>query len=277
MIDFLKNPIKKLMVFSLKASNKARNEAGLKSKLEEIVPDLTDQYSTFKINMDDEYLSNKIRGQHAFQISLAQKAIEFLDKDEINIVDIGDSAGTHLIYLNKLLEDKNINTLSINLDKVAVEKIKSKGLSAMLCKAEELHLQKDGIDTDIFLSYEMLEHLISPIEFLRSMAEKSKCEYFAITIPYQYKSRVAIQFVKNRLDGEFEAENTHIFEFSPQDWDLIFEFSGWEIVYRDKYTQYPQSFPLNLTKCLWRRIDFDGFYGVILKKNNKYSKRYLDW
>lgn len=266
---------------SLKATNIERNESELKDKLAKIVPDLTNQYTTFKI--DNEYLVNKIRCQHSFQMSIALKAIKFLESNrvnkgvDINIVDIGDSSGTHMIYLNSLLKNNQTNTLSVNLDPVAIDKIKNKGLKALLCRAEELHLNAEGFKADIFLSYEMLEHLFNPIDFLHTMAEKSECEYFVVTVPYVYKSRVACQFVNNGLQGDFQAENTHIFEFSPNDWDTIFKFSGWEIVYKDKYTQYPTSFPLNLTKHLWRKLDFDGFYGVILKKNNKYSKRYLDW
>lgn len=73
------------------------------------------------------------------------------------------------------------------------------------------------------------------------------------------------------------AENTHVFELSPQDWNLIYQFSGWEIVYKEKYTQYPKSFPLVLMKYIWRKFDFDGFYGVILKQNLKYANHYKDW
>ncbi|MFK5974990.1 MAG: hypothetical protein QM493_00655 [Sulfurovum sp.] len=268
---------------SLLSSNIQRKEKELKKKLTKIVPDLTNQYTTFKIDMNNKYLVNKIRCQHSFQMSIALKAIELLkitrrgEDMDINIVDIGDSSGTHLIYLNKLLENNKINTLSVNLDPVAVDKIKDKGLNALLCRAEELHLNSEGFKADIFLSYEMLEHLFNPIDFLHTMAEKSECEYFVITVPYVYKSRVACQFVNNGLTGDFQAENTHIFELSPNDWDTIFKFSGWEIVYKDKYTQYPNLFPLNMTKYLWRKFDFDGFYGVILKKNSTYSKRYLDW
>jgi len=283
MKSIIKSIIYWLLNRSLIASNKQRNEVELKSKLGQIVPDLTNQYTTFKIDMNNSYLVNKIRGQHSFQISIALKAIELLsmirkENDiDINIVDIGDSSGTHLIYLKKLLENKKINALSVNLDPVAVQKIKDKGLNALLCRAEELHLNKEGFDTDIFLSYEMLEHLFNPIDFLHTMSEKSKCEYFVVTVPYVHKSRVSCQFVNNGLNGNFQAENTHIFELSPNDWNTIFKFSGWEIVYADKYTQYPKLNPLSLTKHLWRKLDFDGFYGVILKKNNSFSKRYLDW
>lgn len=278
MKEILKSLIFKLLNISLIKSNKERKEESLKQKLEIIVPDLSAQYSTHVIDMNDQYLVNKVRGQHAFQMSLALKTIDLLgNKKNINLVDIGDSSGTHLIYLNNLIKDRDVNTLSVNLDPNAVSKIQAKGLNAILCRAEELHLQENGMRADIFLSYEMLEHLFSPIEFLHAMSIKSECEYFVITVPYVTNSRVALQFVKHRYEGEYAAENIHIFELSPEDWDLVFKFSGWEIVYKDIYTQYPKKSVLFLTKYLWQKLDFPGFYGVILKKNDEYSKRYLDW
>jgi hypothetical protein len=74
--------------------------------------------------MEGSYLKTKVRAQHALQLSLAQKAIEIVDKkaSEATIVDIGDLSGTHLTYLHGLYGD--INALSVNLDPVAVQKIK---------------------------------------------------------------------------------------------------------------------------------------------------------
>lgn len=272
----------KLLTISLIQSNKERNENLLKQKLSKIIPDLSKQYTTFEIDMQNDYLTNKVRGQHAFQMSMALKAINML-KDQtsaINIVDIGDSSGSHLIYLDQLLKESGnlkAEMLSVNLDPVAIEKIRSKGLHAILSKAEDLHLQPDGIKADIFLSYEMLEHLFDPIGFLHNMAEKSQCQYFVITVPYVQQSRIGMHHLRAMDTKDIYAENTHIFELSPNDWDLIFQFSGWEIVYNDKYTQYPKSFPYNLTKYMWRSIDFDGFYGVILKKNNLFASKYKNW
>ena len=76
---------------------------GLKHKLAEIVPDLTNQYSSFQVT--GLYQINKVRSQHAFQIQLALDAISLLNKVEsepVNVVDIGDSSGTHLTYLSQI-------------------------------------------------------------------------------------------------------------------------------------------------------------------------------
>ena len=45
----------------------------------------------------------------------------------------------------------------------------------------------------------------------------------------------------------------------------------------DQYTQYPKYSPLTLFRFLWRKFDFDGFYGVILQKDNTVLKKYADW
>ncbi len=130
----------------------------------------------------------------------------------------------------------------------------------------------------------MVEHLLDPVSFLHAMATKSRCDYFVVTIPYLNRSRIGLHHIRQidkgiALDREVNAETTHIFELSPDDWDLIFRFSGWKIVKSVRYTQYPKN-KLNLLSLLryvWRKLDFDGFYGVILEKDDSISKRYQDW
>ncbi|MDP0562393.1 MAG: hypothetical protein QS721_08740 [Candidatus Endonucleobacter sp. (ex Gigantidas childressi)] len=101
----IKEVVYKILTKSLALSNASRHEEDLKIKLSKIVPDLTHQYTTFRTDMTNQYLVNKVRGVHSFQVSIALKAVELLtigreDKNmDVNIVDIGDSSGTHLIYL----------------------------------------------------------------------------------------------------------------------------------------------------------------------------------
>ena len=65
-------------------------------------------------------------------------------------------------YLNAL-KGGNINFCSVNLDPIAINKIRQKGLRAILCWAEDLHNVGNGFETDIFMSFQMVEHLIDPI------------------------------------------------------------------------------------------------------------------
>jgi hypothetical protein len=110
----IKSHIKKIYKYILQCSlKKASEEQGLEdivTKLEKIVPDISDQYSLFKV--DNSYLRNKVRNLHGFQMSLFKDILNQYDKPVI--VDIGDSSGTHLQYLKGLYSEKNIRCLSIN-------------------------------------------------------------------------------------------------------------------------------------------------------------------
>ncbi len=272
----LKTSIQKyLEKFLLKSLLSARREQGLgklSEELSRIVPDISQQYSTFKL--DSLYLKTKVRNMHAFQISLVKEIIsEF--KNSV-IVDIGDSAGTHLQYILGLYSlDKNVKCLSVNLDAGAVKKIKQKGLEAINARAEDLH--RYNITADLFLSFEMLEHLTDPSRFLYELSAKTKAKYLIVTVPYVRRSRVGLHHIRTANINAVCAERTHIFELSPEDWKLIARHSGWDIVKEQVYLQYPKNSFLRITKPLWRRLDFEGFYGLILKRDDTWSSIYTNW
>ncbi len=279
-MNSLKNSIKPFFYWLLESSiDRAGKKHGLSELIDQLhnaVPNVTEQYTTFEIN--STYLTKKIRAEHAFQISLAIKAMEWVGKDNCNIVDIGDSAGTHIQYLQSLFPDK-VHALSVNIDEKAVSKIKEKGLKAIHARAEELagHPELSG-SVDIFLSYEMLEHLMDPVNFLHSLSENTECEYFVMTVPYLAMSRVGLHQIRRATDTRvMAAENTHIFELSPTDWKLLFRLSGWEVVEDSIFRQYPRFGPFRLLQPIWKKFDFEGFYGCILRRNDSYSKKYQDW
>ena len=176
----LKKIVFKLLEYSLNSASKEQGLNDLKGKLAEIIPDLSDQYTSIKI--EGGYLVNKVRSQHAFQIRLAQEAISMLDSNKrkkFTLVDIGDSSGAHLRYISYLEGGSNVRAISVNLDPVAVKKVREKGFEAIKSKAEDLHKHPDFKGSaDIFLSYEMVEHLLDPISFLHAMATKSECDFF---------------------------------------------------------------------------------------------------
>ena len=260
---------------SLISSSKARGLSPLLLILKEAVPNIKEQYSSYII--DSEYLTLKARCLHSFQIKITQRAISLLKKQKFNVVDIGDSSGTHLRYLSYIYP-KAINALSVNIDPIAVKKIKAKGLKAIHTSAEKLsqHPEFKDEEVDVFLSFETLEHLFSPIDFLSSLSSSKECNSLVITVPFQRKSKVGLHQLRNNPDKrQLLPENTHIFELCPKDWRLIFEFSGWEVIEEDIYFQYPPFWhPLYFFKYIWKIFDFEGFYGVILRPS-KLNKRYL--
>jgi len=264
-----------LSLIQINSLNKSAEEQGLNvliEKLKKKVPDIRFQYSSFKVN--SLYLETKVRNQHAFQISLLDDVINRLENPVI--VDIGDSAGTHLQYIQELYsENNNIRCLSVNLDPEAIKKIKEKGFEAIQTRAENLY--NYNINVDVFLCFQTLEHLMSPINFLYELSSKTTAKYLIITVPYLKNSRVGLYHIRRGDKEDVCAENTHIFELNPEDWKLIVRHSGWRIIKEMVYLQYPKRSLLRITKALWRKYDFEGFYGMILERNDVWSSRYKDW
>ncbi|MFH1593911.1 MAG: hypothetical protein ABID09_04375 [Candidatus Omnitrophota bacterium] len=272
----MKSCIKKVVFFIGRNSlEKAAGEQGLSSlaaKLKEIVPDITNQYTMF--TLDTEFLRIKARNTHAFQISLVDKVMREFQK--ASIVDIGDSAGTHLQYIMGLYsKEKDINVLSVNMDPEAVERIKARGLTAINARAEDIN--DHNINADLFLCFEILEHLADPAGFLHKLSSKTDAKRLIITVPYLRKSRVGLHHIRGHHKDVINAENTHIFELCPEDWKLIVKHAGWKIVDESVYLQYPKRGLLWVTKPLWKKFDFEGFYGMVLKKDNTWSSKYSDW
>ena len=241
-----------------------------------IVPDIMHQYTSFDVN--SEYLRTKVRAEHSFQMALANEAIQLVGsqvKDAITIVDIGDSAGTHIQYIKGLNVDRKIRSISIDMDSESVKRIKEKGLEAICARAEDL--TSLSIETDIFLSFEMVEHLMDPCGFLHSLSQIN-CKVFVITVPYLACSRVGLHHLRANQKHNVNPGNTHVFELSPEDWRLIFKHSGWSIVTDKIYLQYPRRSPFSfLLKSYWRRNDFEGFYGAILEPDKSWSSLYNGW
>ena len=104
-------------------------------RLRKIVPDISQQEFTESLSFND-YAELKRRALQAFQCELMLETTEFLDKEKISVVDIGDSAGTHMLYLKNLLGKAfDLEALSVNLDPRAIEKIKALGGGCALEKS----------------------------------------------------------------------------------------------------------------------------------------------
>lgn len=149
-------------------------------------------------------------------------------------------------------------------------------MEAICARAEDLTTL--SIEADMFLSFEMLEHLMNPCGFLQGLSEKTNCKAFVVTVPYLAHSRVGLHHVRHDQKRGVNPENTHIFELSPEDWRLIFRHSGWAIQADRIYLQYPKrSISRPLWKRFWRHYDFEGFYGAILKPDKSWSSLYNGW
>jgi hypothetical protein len=265
----------RLLRFFLEHSLKDQGLRELSAAITGIVPDIRHQYTSFEI--DNPYLETKVRGQHAFQMSLVGRVIDEFESPVI--VDIGDSSGTHLRYIQGLYSKrKTIRSLSVNINAESVERIKSMGLEAVQARAE--NIEAYNVNPDIFLCFQTLEHIMNPIYFLHDLAVKTTAKYLIVTVPYISESRMGLYHIRDiRVDkkGAAIAENTHIFELDPDDWKLLIKHSGWGVKYERIYRQYPVRGALRITKGLWGKFDFEGFYGMILEKDDTWSSKYADW
>ena len=279
MIECVRNFAKKILEMAVYSSNKEAGRQELVKELQEEVEDLTKQYTTFDISTPLQVAM--VRCLHAFQVELIQITSSYRKKKDIDVVDIGDSSGTHLKYLQReqLFPNVNMNALSVNLDPEAVRKIQENGLKAIHCRAEELvgHPEYKGRNVDMFLSFETLEHLFNPISFLKAIADSQGDAYFVLTVPYIKKSRVALHQIRDGSKADMYAENTHIFELSPEDWKLLFQLSGWKVEHESIFRLFPRKNILVLASLIWKRFKFDGHYGCVLSKDDTFSNRYKSW
>ena len=269
--------IKVISQWSVRMALIAAGFGAMVDRLRTIVPDISNQEEGGREVFND-YWELKRRSLQAFQCFLMMEAIKTLPAGELTVVDIGDSAGTHMLYLKELTKGKHvIDTISVNLDPRAIKKIKARGLKAILCRAEDLDLGGKGVD--LFTSFEMVEHLHNPAIFFHNLSKSSSCRKMVVTVPYLRQSRVGLHHLKLEGREKVFAEDVHVFELSPNDWTLLFLHSGWRVVYSKIYYQYPRKWLLGswLLSLYWRITDFEGFWGVILGKDNTFSDLYQDW
>jgi len=253
------------------------------TELRNIVPDLRAQYTLgFDEDSYKNYYELKMRGMHAFQVDACIESIMYVyDRLErpLTIVDVGDSSGTHMKYIKSICSsDKLERCLSVNLDPIAVDKINKGGGEAVLCKAEELG-SKD-VMPDLYLSFEMLEHLTDPLRFLHDIAINGNTDNFLISVPYKKYSQFGGTHIRLReevVPDEMTPEDVHIYEFSTEDWLLLAKFAGWKPIFTRVYWQYPRKNIARVTQPLWKKFDYEGFFVMFLERDLSLSKHYTGW
>jgi hypothetical protein len=268
--DSLRRARESLLLRSLRAAVAEQGLAGSVRKHAEVFPELSRQYTDFEL--DTDFLKYKVRAQQSFQVSLAAPVLA--SRPGATVVDIGDSSGAHIAALKALLPDGGHRFLSVNLDEKAVARVKARGFEALLCRAEAL--QEKGVKADIFLSFETLEHLNDPATFLNRLS-KTACDRLVLTVPFVAETRVGLHHLRAGLRKTVSPETVHIFEFSPDDLKLLAAHCGWAVETERVYRQYPLNSPLRGTRAIWKNWDFEGFYGLVLRRDASWSSLYTGW
>lgn len=269
-----------LSAASVRAAVAEQGLSGLVARLRDLVPDLRSQYTgAFDEAEYARYWEIKMRGLHAWQTTCALKALESFDRDGLVLADIGDSSGHHGRFIKGLAPaGKVARVISVNLDPVAVEKVRARGGEAVLCRAEALDTQQ--IRPDLFVSFETIEHLTDPVRFLHALAAEGSAEHLLMTVPYRRTSRFGGERLREpeaTLPATLTAEDVHVYEFSADDWLLLAKFAGWRPLFTDVYLQYPRRSPLRITAPLWRRLDYEGFFAAFLTRDLGLARRYDAW
>jgi hypothetical protein len=279
-IDRRKDLHRHIAFWSLKKAQKQQHLGVIVEQIRNIVPDISDQESRINPRFD-QFWELKRRNIHGFQCKLMLDALKSHEAGQFMVVDIGDSSGSHMLYLHEMTRSRfDIETLSVNLDHRAIIKIKNRGLKALLKRAEDIQPEDvGGKPIELVTSFQMVEHLHNPAIFFRRLAREMNCNRLLITVPYVKESRVGLHHVRKGLSRKVYAEDEHIFELSPKDWRLLLLHSGWQVASSSIYFQYPRGIPVlsRFLRNYWKQIDFEGFWGAILNKDETFSSLYQDW
>jgi len=269
-----------LSKYSIVAAAKEQGLSNLVASTRDIAPDLTDQY-TYGIDAEEyqRYWEFKLRALHAFQVKSALDAMAMIDRENLVVVDIGDSSGNHGAYLRGLAPTGKISrVVSINMDPVAVQKIKDRGGEALLVRAEELNL--DEISPDFMMCFETLEHLTDPLRFLHRLATNRFGEHLVVSVPYRRTSRFGgkvLQRSAHMMPEKMTPEELHILELCPADWSRLALLAGYRTTFSRRYLQYPRFGFLRGMAPIWKHLDFEGFLCLYLQRDPSVSDRYTGW
>jgi SAM-dependent methyltransferase len=237
-------------------------------------PDFTNHFS---IAARDDEVEKRIRVLIVHEVLFIKSIIEDLleaEDNKVSYADIGDSDGSVRYILRSFFSENKCDSIGINLQQKAVDKMKQIGLEA-IC-ADAMDLAKRNISYDVISLFETLEHLPNPIGFLNDIHRIVK-KKLVISVPYIRSSRIALKYLSDNWSKTKSPtiENQHIFELSPVDWKKLFSHTGWRIDREMKLMMYPKkSIHRLILEPYWRYTSFDGFWFVSLIKDESYSSRY---
>lgn len=172
------------------------------------------------------------------------RTVEFIEKTakddirkkDLKLLDAGDASGIFIKYFGK-------DGISLNVDKAAVNFLKSIGIKALEGDILRIPLPDDAVDYSF--AFEIIEHIEAPIPALRELGRVTKKSIF-ITIPHMEKTQIrdfGYWDKQNRDYDELERikYQYHIHEFSVDDIRKIAHQAG--LIVRSKEPCLPSIYP----------------------------------
>jgi 2-polyprenyl-6-hydroxyphenyl methylase/3-demethylubiquinone-9 3-methyltransferase len=138
---------------------------------------LKDYYNNGKCNiLLNKILKTRFDSKSNFimddRVKVVLDLIDGLNKNEINILEIGCSSGTFLSILKHFIIErfplKKINLAGIDIDANAIKNKVDKDLELTIANAET-YVKTASDRYDIILHFELIEHLADPYQFMKSL------------------------------------------------------------------------------------------------------------
>ena len=154
--------------------------------------------------------------------------------DGARVLDAGASDGFFLSYLGAA------SAVGVNFLADCAKKIRTDGYSACVADVERLPFADRSFD--YVICCETLEHLPNPIHAIDELARVCR-KRLIVTIPWLPETRVT------RRPAGWPAVESHIFEFSEQDFERVLSHARVRMTYRDRVQVFPE--PRNPVMQWW--------------------------
>lgn len=157
------------------------------------------------------------------------KLINVINKEGINILEIGCGSGNFLNKLYNVLNDNNINLYGVDIDNNAISKNTNKNINLIVGDAENINI---NIKFDIILNFELIEHLINPNGFINNANKLLNNDgYCIITTPNSLGLEIkAIHYNKFRLLAHSIFPPMHLNAFNTQNIGHFFIKNNFKII-----------------------------------------------
>ncbi|MAG19127.1 MAG: methyltransferase [Flavobacteriaceae bacterium] len=138
-----------------------------------------------------------------------------------------------LAFLNQNI-DKGSHILDLGVQNPMSELMKASGYKVENTQGEDLDEDQAGLinsNAEVATAFEILEHLLSPYEVLKSIRAKK----LVVSVPLKI-------WFSSAYRSKTDLRDRHFHEFEDWQFNWLLEKTGWKIVASQKWTNPPESF-----------------------------------
>jgi len=138
-----------------------------------------------------------------------------------------------LAFLNQNI-DKRSHILDLGVQNPMSELIKANGYKVENTQGEDLDEDQTGLinsNAEVATAFEILEHLLSPYQVLKSIRAKK----LVVSVPLKI-------WFSSAYRSKTDLRDRHFHEFEDWQFNWLLEKTGWKIVASQKWINPPESF-----------------------------------